>query len=164
MMLQTDGYEFEFPNALCAFKFDETNKLSEYYHGVTQLKAVDVIVEFETEYHFIEIKHYDVDEFTKDEGANMLNYKWLKNYLKYKFRDSFLYRYAELKTDKPITYLCLLNFDTALLNKMHNDMKRELPIGVKSNRWSKSLADKVFVLNEAGWNRNSNLFGKVRKL
>lgn len=94
-----EGFSFDFKNALNAFKFDEANQSLPTYHGVTSLKAVDIIAEFEDYYIFVEIKDYTQNQF---------KYKKLKNYLKYKFRDTFLYRYAENKVDKPIRYLCLL--------------------------------------------------------
>ncbi|MDR1368831.1 MAG: hypothetical protein LBJ72_01705 [Dysgonamonadaceae bacterium] len=42
MQITVEGYKFDFPNAIEAYKFDETDKMSPYYHGVTQLKAVDI--------------------------------------------------------------------------------------------------------------------------
>ena len=38
MTITVDGYRFDFPNALEAFKFDEKDSLSPHYHGVDALK------------------------------------------------------------------------------------------------------------------------------
>ncbi|HQM83804.1 MAG TPA: hypothetical protein PLD55_03890 [bacterium] len=160
MIVQTDGYEFDFTDAINAFKFDETNHSSPTFHGVTELKAVDIIAELSGAYLFIEIKEYaDHNIFNEALGANSQDkkerhdkYKWLKRYLKYKYRDSFLYSFAEEKVDKPVHFICLLNFDNALNNKMKKDLSRELPVGKKSPRWKKKLVESCQVLNLNQWN------------
>lgn len=159
MTLTTDGYTFNFPTAIELFKFDEIEKSSPHYHG-SFMKGVDVVAEFESKYLFIEIKDYDdIDEFRSSSTSSIEEikksqkaYKWLKNYLKYKFRDSFLYRFAEEKVEKPVHYICLMNFDSQLNSKMKKDLQRELPFGKKGKRWKKSIADSVQVLNLASWN------------
>ena len=45
-----DGYEFDFPLAKTLYKFDESDKLSPYYHGANMMKAVDAVAEF-SEYY-----------------------------------------------------------------------------------------------------------------
>ena len=79
--------------------------------------------------------------------------RWLKNYLKYKFRDSYLYRYAEDKVNKPVHYLCLINFDNALNVALNKNLKRELPVGKVTARWNKKLCESCQVLNQAEWNK-----------
>lgn len=155
-----DGFSFDFPDALNAFKFDEIDKALATYHGATMLKAVDVIVELKSDYLFIEIKNYDdpvdfdirtfVDETELKE--KQLHFKWLKNYLKYKYRDSYLFRHAEEKVDKPIHYICLLNFDNALNNAMQKALKSELPVGKVSQRWKHEIAASCQVINLKKWN------------
>ena len=158
-LVNIDGYTFDFPDAVTAFKFDENNPAKITYHGLP-MKAVDIIVEFMDSYLFIEIKNYDdpadydmkssVDKTEQDEKQKHFN--WLKNYLKYKYRDSFLYRSAEEKTDKPVHYFCLLNFENALNIIMQKNLKQELPVGKPSKRWKKTIADSCHVLNIAKWN------------
>jgi len=162
MILETDGYRINFTDAINAFKFDETDSLKSTYHGVTELKAVDIIAEFESSYLFVEIKNYnnpddyyeakgiDVDDLQKKHNKFIC----LKNRLKYKYRDSYIYRHAENKVDKPIYYLCLLNFDNALNGKLAKSLRYELPVGIKSPRWHKEIAKSCQVLNESAWNRN----------
>jgi hypothetical protein len=161
MIVDSDGYKIDFKDAITAFKFDETDSTLPTFHGAP-MKAVDVIAEFESAYVFVEIKDYDnpgdwKESTVKDEQAYDVrqdNFKWLKNYLKYKFRDTYLYRHAENKVDKPIHYVCLLNFDNALNGKMSKSLKSELPVGKASKRWVQELSKSCQVLNIAAWNRN----------
>ena len=103
--VQVDGYEFNFPKSRELYKFDEQrDKASPYYHGMSHaMKAVDVMVELDTQYLFIEIKRFDqgLDAGVKKEEAET----FLINSLVAKFRDTFVYRYCENKLDKPIKYI-----------------------------------------------------------
>lgn len=160
MIVISDGYEINFQGAIAAFKFDEIDSAISAYHGVTALKAVDVIAEFETEYIFVEIKEYntpeELDESMGGDGDDREirhdKFNRLKNYLKYKYRDSLLYRFAEQKVDKPIHYICLLNFDNALNLKMAKNLTSELPVGIKSTRWKHELSKSCNALNLKMWN------------
>ncbi|NLK49085.1 MAG: hypothetical protein GX294_00375 [Candidatus Cloacimonetes bacterium] len=150
-----DGYIFDFPNALNAFKFDSTDKNDPYFHGAP-MKAVDMIVEFENEYVFIEIKEfYDrskyeddriLESFDRKDNKSALNL--LKESLKYKYRDSLLYRFAESKADKPIHYLCLLNLKPSALYGIAKVLRKELPVGIPCARWKKPLAESL--LDDSG--------------
>ena len=159
--IETDGYRFHFTDAIEVFKFDETDFSKPTFHGAP-MKGVDIVAEFEEEYVYVEIKDYeDLAEFdekkasTEEETKHRRDsFKWLKNYLKYKYRDTYLYRYAEHKVEKPVHYICLINFDNALNNKMRNDLGRELPIGLASKRWKQPIAKSCQVLNLKKWNEN----------
>lgn len=153
-----DGYTFNFEDAIDAFKFDQNDPGQPHYHGVP-MKAVDIIAEFDNAYVFIELKElnelseYDIATATNEEEAKQKNaaFKWLKNYLKYKYRDSYLYRYAEDKVDKPVHYICLLNFDNSLCSKMKKFLAKELPVGHKSRRWNHIIASSCQVMNMQRW-------------
>lgn len=159
--VQTDGFSFTFTDALDAFVFDETDKTKSTFHGLP-MKAVDIVAEFAEAYLYIELKDYDdpsiydVMGATTDEErkSRQDGFRWLKNYLKYKFRDSYLYRHAENKTDKPIHYICLLTFDNALNSRMQKALKQELPVGRPSKRWKQEIAKSCQVLNLDKWNAN----------
>jgi hypothetical protein len=131
MIVETDGYRFDFTDAITAFKFDDADSASPTFHGAP-MKAVDVIAELPDAYLFVEVKEYHKpEEFDSDFGeasGNYDNFKWLKRYLKYKCRDSYLYRYAENKTDKPVHFLCLLNFDDALNTAMKKGLRTDIPV------------------------------------
>jgi hypothetical protein len=155
-----DGFSFDFTDALTAFVFDEKNGSKITFHGAP-MKAVDIIVELQDAYLFIEIKNYDdpVDYDTRifvdvnELDNKQEHFNFLKNNLKYKYRDSCLYRYAEDKVDKPIHYLCLVNFENALNLALQKALKRELPVGIVSKRWKREIAVSCHVLNLGKWNK-----------
>jgi hypothetical protein len=155
-----DGFSFDFTDALDAFVFDEKDKNKSSFHGLP-MKAVDIIVEFQSEYLFLEIKNYDdpIDFDTRihlddnELNSKQQKFNWLKNYLKYKYRDSCLFRYAEDKVDKPIHYFCLVNFENALNSILQKALKRELPVGMVSKRWKREIAASCHVLNLDKWNK-----------
>lgn len=126
------------------------------------MKAVDLIAEFQDAYVFVEMKDFDDPDMCNqqlaenDEEINGRrdHFKWLKNYLKYKYRDSYLFRHAENKVDKPIHYICLLTFDNALNIAMQKTLKRELPVGLASKRWKREIVKSCHVVNLARWNDN----------
>ena len=160
-VVQADGFEFCFTDAIDAFVFDETDRTKPTFHGAP-MKGVDIVAEFDNAYVYVEMKDYD-DPSIYDIRAALTDeekrsrqecFKWLKNYLKYKFRDSYLYRHAEQKVEKPIHYVCLLTFDNALNIQMQKALKRELPVGKASRRWVQALATSCQVVNLDKWNEN----------
>ena len=146
-----DGFEFEFQDAVDVFVFDEKNKDLPTYHGLSHaMKAVDLIVELETDYLFVEVKNFhEPDDYQDDDHFNHL-----RKVLKDKYRDSFLYRWAEQKIDKPINYLCLLTLDNALISRMNKEMRLQIPPGKAVERWRRAIANRCAVLNEERWNHN----------
>jgi hypothetical protein len=155
-----DGFSFDFTDALDAFVFDEKDKTKATYHG-QPMKAVDIMVELNDAYLYIEIKDffdpnsYDTKSSKDEEGLekNQDKFKWLKNYLKYKYRDSYLYRHAEQKVDKSIHYICLLTFDNALNTTMQKILRKELPVGKASRRWKQEFVNSCQVVNVEKWNQ-----------
>ncbi len=154
-----DGFSFDFTDALNAFVFDEKDKIKMTYHG-QPMKAVDIVVELKEAYLYIEIKDFfDPNSYdtksSKDEDLEKKqdNFKWLKNYLKYKYRDSYLYRHAEQKVDKTIHYICLLTFENALNTTMQKVLRKELPVGKASQRWKQELVNSCQVVNVERWNQ-----------
>lgn len=153
-VVEADGFEFHFTDAIDAFIFDEKDNTKPTFHGAP-MKAVDIVAEFDDAYVYIELKDYDdpsiydVLSFKTDDEMHSRqdSFNWLKNYLKYKFRDSYLYRHAEQKVEKPVHYICLINFDNALNSRMRKSLKQELPVGKASHRWVQSLATSCHVVN-----------------
>jgi hypothetical protein len=161
MKIDADGFSFDFTDATDAFVFDEKDKAKVTYHGLP-MKAVDIVAEFNEAYVFIEMKDFDdpviydtlsadTDELMKEKRDH---FKCLKNYLKYKCRDTFLFRYAEQKVDKPIHYICLLTFDNALNTAMQKALRQELPVGLASTRWKQDIVKSCQVVNITKWNEN----------
>ncbi|MBM3240451.1 hypothetical protein FJZ31_29560 [Candidatus Poribacteria bacterium] len=152
MTIEVDGFEFDFTDAIGAFIFDEKDRTKTTYHGLSHaMKAVDLIVELENNYLFVEVKdfHSPDDYQLKDDYFNRL-----RETLKYKYRDSFLYRWAEGKTDKAIRYLCLLTLENTLISRMNKELRKQLPPGKPIPRWQSEIASACVVLNEERWNRN----------
>jgi hypothetical protein len=153
-----DGFSFDFPDAIAVFKFDETDSSKSTFHDVP-MKCVDMVVELREAYLFVEIKDYDdptdfdITNFTDEEQLKKKRdgFRWLKNYLKYKYRDSYLFRCAEEKVDKPIHYICLINFENALNSIMQKELKREIPVGRASKRWKHEIANSCQVLTVEKW-------------
>jgi len=160
-VVETDGFVFRFEDAIDAFVFDEQDKSKPTFHGAP-MKGVDIVVELEDKYLYIELKDYDdpsIYDISKistedDEKAIQDGFTWLKRYLKYKFRDTYLYRHAEGKVEKPVVYFCLTTFDNALNSIMQKQLKKELPVGKVSPRWVKAIAKSCFVMNPQKWNEN----------
>ena len=161
MTIDADGFFFDFTDALDVFVFDEKDKSKATYHGLP-MKAVDIVAEFQDAYVFVEMKDfenpasYNVDIYASDEelDAKRNSFKYLKNYLKYKYRDTYLYRHAEQKVEKPIHYICLLTFDNAQNSVMQKLLKKELPVGLPSKRWKQEIVHSCQVVNVARWNKN----------
>lgn len=160
-IVEADGFEFRFEDALDAFVFDETDNTKPTFHGVP-MKGVDIVAEFDEAYVYVELKDYEDQSIfdvlnsatDEDKETRQKHFKWLKNYLKYKFRDSYLYRQAEQKVEKPIHYVCLITFDNALNSRMQKSLKQELPVGKASRRWVHALATSCHVVNLDKWNEN----------
>lgn len=154
MTVLTEGkLQLTISNAVAARKFDDaSHKLSHC------MKAVDFVVEFSDRYLFIEFK--DPQAATEDRD------KWIKKFqsgqldenLKYKYRDSFLYEWADGRADKPVYYLILIALDTLaepFLLRMKKEMERKLPLrGPGSRRWPRPIVGGCGVFNIASWNRH----------
>jgi len=161
MKIDADGFSFDFTNAIDAFVFDETDKSKPNYHGVP-MKAVDIVAEFAEAYVYVEMKNLgNPDTYNTDlaeDGETLKtrrkHFKELKNDLKYKYRDTYLYRHAEEKVDKPIHYICLLTLDNALNTVMQKALKQELPTGRASRRWKREIVKSCQVVDVAKWNDN----------
>lgn len=132
------------------------------------MKAVDIIAEFEDCFLFIEMKDYrdsqsqftETDSISGEKKNDAL--KWLKNYLKYKFRDTYLYRYAEAgSVEKDIHYICLISLSSGTLQMVKKLLREELPVNKKGRRWTRALAKSCQVVDVNGWNRTLSSYADV---
>lgn len=171
MKVTVDFFEFDIPNAIDLFKFDEVNNNSPHYHGVSCMKAVDVMVEMPDCYLFVEIKEYsreEIAEMLRQRGMQKgSNTHYLKNNLRAKYKDTVLYRLCENKLDKDIIYICLLNFDPALLTLFRKTLIKDIPVGIANKkRWRKPLLGNLVVVDESAWNRKLTAkgFGTCRHI
>lgn len=151
MILEEGALQFDFYGAINAFKFDEQDKTSPTYHGLSHcMKAVDFVVEYEDHYLFVEIKDpRNPNRYATPQDKTAL----LKN-LTTKFRDTFLYRWAENKLDKPVRYQCLVEVDNAQTLYLMSQLKKQLPTAKQPERWGQPLAELCAVANRATWNNN----------
>ncbi|PUE48978.1 hypothetical protein B9Z47_05535 [Limnohabitans sp. 2KL-1] len=163
MRIQADGFEFDFPGALDAYVFDEQAKTAPRFHGLSHaMKAVDLVVEMPNDTLFIEIKDFHApDDYNfkaatsdgeKTQRRQSVNH--LMNVLVHKFRDTWLYRWAERPAgapDKPVRYLCLLTLDNGLLGVLNKELRQTLPIGMAGPRWQRELGVGCAVLNPQRW-------------
>jgi len=161
MKIEVDGFSFNFTDAQNVFIFDEKDKNQPHYHGLSQaMKAVDIIVELANDYLFIEVK-----DFYAPDDYNFLNvvddeqqkqrrgrFNHLREVLKHKYRDTWLYRWAENQINKPIRYLCLLTLDNAQISVLNNELRGQLPIGNVGPRWHREIAKTCVVVNIKQWN------------
>ena len=163
MNIEADGFAFQFNSALDAFLFDEKDKTKPHFHGLSHaMKAVDLVVELPTDYLFIEVKDFHAaDDYDfksaitpKQRDDRQAHFNHLREVLKHKFRDTWLYRWAQGKADKPVRYLCLLTLDNALLSVLNKELRQQLPVGLAGPQWSKALAQSCVVLNLERWNAN----------
>lgn len=152
MIIAESDLEFNFSDALDIRKFDDPR-----CHGLSHcMKAIDFIVELNNAYLFIEIKD---PSNPKSGGCNLqkdkeklTNGEMLKC-LQLKFRDTFIYRWAEEKLDKPIYFLALITLEQPLLISFNEKLKTALPSS-QANSWQKPLVKSCQVLNLEFWNRN----------
>ena len=174
LLLEEEKFEFDFPEAKALYKFDERDINSPNYHSAP-MKAVDIVAEFDKFQLWIEIKEFPPHSIkamqqTKSTEADKqpkYNKAHLTENLKYKFRDTFLYRLCEDKTIKAIVYICLTNFDDALNGYFRKELQRQIPAGKVSRNSDKYLiaTSQVYVVNEKAWDRNfAAKFGTCRKI
>ena len=157
MKLTEGELEFNFTEVIDGFKFDEKDKFSAHYHGLSHcMKGVDYIIELPDEYLFIEVKdpsHSESADERHDIFKNKVTSGTLLPELRQKYRDTFLYRWAENKVDKPIHYICLITLESPLVLHLMQELKRQLPEGKASSRWQQGIVSSCIVVNIELWNQ-----------
>ncbi len=144
--------QFDFSETVDTQRFDDdTHKLSHC------MKAVDFIVETKKNIYFIEVKDPDNPSSKNTEAfcSKLTSGKLAKN-LTGKYRDSFIYRWAENALNKPVHYIVLLameSLDGAALLSQTENLRRNLPL-IGSASWKKPIASSCFILSLDSWNRN----------
>jgi len=154
--LREGSLELTLPPGVQGKKFDDRD------HGLSHcMKAVDFIVEESDRVLFIEFKDPDHPQakpnkrktFLKDLLAGSKDDDLVR-----KYRDSFIYRWAEKILDKPITYCVLIatsQLDEAMLLARTEELKRKLPLeGPTSGVWKRQIVHGCSVFNIETWNRH----------
>lgn len=155
-VLAEDDLQITLPAGVAGRKFDD-----ETSHGLSHcMKAVDFIVELEDMTYFVEFKDPEnPDAKPKDRAAFLKKFMSgaIDSDLKTKYRDSWLYEYAEGRTKKPIYYLVLIGASTlsdAELITRTDALKRQIPMnGLADRPWKKPFVAGCAVMNLAAWNK-----------
>ncbi len=144
------------PDGIVFRKFDD-----EKTHGLSHcMKAVDFIVELDESVLFIEFKDPEHPNSTLKDSNTFIK-KFLSGQidadLKTKYRDSWLYEWAQNRTQKPIYYLVLIGAswlsDAELLDRT-DSLKRQLPVISPSGQpWQKNFITDCAVFNLDTWNK-----------
>ena len=156
-VLSEQNIRIDFKGALSALKFDDPS-----IHGLSHaMKAVDFIVEFRDKYLFVEIKDpdnpnardRDVRRFLGRIRSGSIDAEFYT-----KLRDSFLYRWAEKKADKPIVYAILIASESLTdveLTAKTDDLRRKLPSKKYAPaNWNRAFVEDCGVFTLESWNRN----------
>jgi hypothetical protein len=140
---------------LSVIKFDDPST-----HGLTgyDMKAVDFIIDFPDKYVFLELKDPDDPDTRKkrkQEFIDEFKSDTLKKSLVKKYRDTFIYRWAQDKVDKPIHYYVIVCAHSikdadylALTEKLKKYLPRKYP-----KAWKREFAETCVVLSLPKWNQ-----------
>ena len=135
-------------------------------HGFSHcMKAVDFIVEDVDQILFIELKDPEnprAREANRRTFASEFLSGNLDEDLKYKYRDTFLYRWASDGFDKPISYWVIIAIETLTavdLDTRTDALRRKLPLrGPPSAAWRRPIVSDCIVCNIETWNRHQPRF------
>jgi hypothetical protein len=155
-VLREKTLELTLPHGVHGRKFDDSN------HGLSYcMKAVDFIVEEPDRVLFIEFKdpdHPRADPKDRESFLKELLSGGKDDDFVRKYRDSFIYRWAEKGDEKPIVYFVLVAtscLDEAMLLARTEELKRKLPVeGPASGVWQRQIVARCGVFNLETWNRH----------
>ena len=163
-VLREGTLELTLPHGVQGRKFDDRN------HGLSHcMKAVDFVVEESDRVLFIEFKdpdHPRADPDAREAFLQELQTGDKDDDLVRKYRDSFIYRWAEEADEKPITYFVLIatsRLDEAMLLARTEKLKRELPAnGPASGAWRRQIIAECSVFNLETWNKHLSRYPVTR--
>jgi hypothetical protein len=157
VILMERDLEFNFTDAIEAIVFDEMkDKTLPNYHGIGVMHRVDFVVELANDILFVEVKDpsnpdaraKDLRKFLKEVDEGILSDTFASKYM-----DSFIYRWAENKTSKPIHYLNLVTLEEELLGHLSDQIAAKLPpMNHDVPRWQRQVVNNVQVFNIDSWN------------
>ena len=155
-VLVEDDLQITLPATVTGRKLDDKDT-----HGLSHcMKAVDFIIELPQSLLFVEFKDPENPKAqAKDRAAFVRKFLsgQLDSDLKTKYRDSWLYEWAQGRVQKPVTYLVLLGASTlsaAELLARTEALKRQLPmLGPNDQPWQQAFVAGCAVMNVAAWNQ-----------
>lgn len=162
LRLHEGQLEFTFTDAVHGCKFDDPKT-----HRASSMKAVDFIVDFTTYDLFVEVKDPDDTGATparRQTFAEKMRSGTLESSLKYKYRDSLLYRWASDAVRKPIKYIVLLQMERLRprdYQLLTDRLTRVIPLRGPCT-WRRPIVTEVAVMNMVTWNKIGT-FGTVRR-
>jgi len=167
MKLRERDLEIDFTNAIDAIVFDQMKAEKPGYHGIGQMHRVDFVVELDETILFVEVKDPGNPKAQAEGLAKFygeLQDGTLGDTFAAKFIDTFLYRWAEERLDKPVHYISLVTFeDSELLPNFSDEIAKKLPpMGKAVPRWKRQLADNCQVFNIEQWNVNFPKWPAIR--
>ncbi len=146
----------DFPTALSVRKFDDSPICELSYC----MSSVDFIVELPEKIFFIEIKDPD-DPNAKEKSRQefieeLTSGDKLRNKLKVKCRDSFLYEYCMERIHKPIHYCVILGLESLSdpdLLTQSDLLAKYIPVsGPVAEPWRKSFIQSSHIFSIRSWN------------
>jgi hypothetical protein len=159
MKFRERDIEIDFTDAVDGIEFDQVrDKTLPNYHGLGKMHRVDFIVELKTAIIFVELKDpshprarpENLREFIAELEDGTLTQTFVS-----KFIDSFFYRWAECKTNKPIHYINLVTLPAELLPNFADEIVKKLPPrGLAVPRWQRPIVQNCQVFNIETWNQN----------
>ena len=148
------------PNGVDGRQFDNQSR------GVSQMHAVDWIVQYRAQTLFVEVKdiesrgastHGSRDEFVERFRSGNL----ISNLVR-KFRDSFLYEWACEHSVERISYFVVVaGVERALLLRQSDRLRGDLPVGPRTP-WQRPLAHRCAIFDVDSWNREFPALPLVR--
>jgi len=156
--------EFSFPDCFAVQRFDGSQ------HGLSHcMKAVDFVVEHDEYTLYVEVKDPDNTEAPEERrnkyAASLQEPKFVKS-LTTKFRDTFVYRWAMQRLDKPVKFIVVLelsSLDDALYQTLSQQLQNQLPAqNPLPSTWTKPVATTALIMNVATWNR-ATPFGTISR-
>jgi len=153
-MLIEGSIQITLPDNCSALRFDGER------HGLSHcMKAVDFVIETPAARIFLEIK--DPYQSGRSDVVRAYTEKLLRNSLDselcYKYRDSWLYLFADGNQREPSYYFILIALDElssdALVNRSQS-LGKKIPLRGPRGDWSRPFVDQCFMFNLEGWNRN----------
>ena len=164
-IITENDIQINFPDNLIVRRFDDDST-----HCLSHcMKAVDYIIEMADRIVFLEIKDPDNPNATNERRIiffEELNSGKIDNFLKIKFRDSFLYEWACGHTTKPIHFWFLIGaemLDSGQLVRRTESLKKQLPIlGPGGRPWKNAFVADCEVMNLAAWNKQLLNFPAIR--
>jgi len=157
-MILTDDRDIEinFTDAIDGFVFDQMKPALPKFHGLAQMRRVDLVVEMPEYVTYVEIKdpsHPNAQPKSVEKILRKYESGLLAQSFANKLIDSFVYGWAEEKALKPIRYYSLFTIDSELAFAFGDKIAALLPpLGRPVSRWKRPFIEDCQVFDLELWN------------